>query len=260
MDIMLTSQATGKACTKCGATHPETPEFFERSRGKLTAQCRVCRRASAAARRRLPPEQRLRKSESCKMRRQVLLTHEGETKSLIEWAEALGIPHATIRQRLRNGDTDSQALRPVRVKIPDGPLRATWSGIVQRCTNPNSSAYQHYGGRGIGVCERWLVFENFQADILGELGPRPEGRSIDRIDNDGNYEPGNVRWGTHEQQARNRRSTVHLTHRGETRPLAEWAEVLGLRANLVRLRLHRGLSASEALSPLDRRTGERLSA
>lgn len=81
------------------------------------------------------------------------------------------------------------------------PEYKSWATMLTRCTNPNSSNFRYYGGRGIKVCKRWHQFENFLAD----MGQRPLGLSLDRIDNDGNYEPGNVKWSTRLEQARNKR-------------------------------------------------------
>jgi predicted nucleic-acid-binding Zn-ribbon protein len=80
------------------------------------------------------------------------------------------------------------------------PLYKVWCSMIQRCTNKKSTPYNRYGGRGIKVCERWLTFENF----LEDMGERPEGMTLDRINNDGNYEPGSCRWVSHKDNCNNR--------------------------------------------------------
>lgn len=76
----------------------------------------------------------------------------------------------------------------------------SWRGMITRCTNPRANTYEGHGGRGIRVCERWLVFENF----LEDMGDRPQGLTIERLDNDGNYEPGNCKWATWSEQNLNK--------------------------------------------------------
>jgi hypothetical protein len=119
----------------------------------------------------------------------------------------------------------------------------TWKHVIDRCTNPNNDGFAYYGGRGISVCESWKKFENFYAD----MGPRPENTSLDRIDNNGNYEPGNCRWATRAEQARNRSSNVMLTYNGKTQCQQDWAKEIGITYKGLGKRL-KTLSVEEALS------------
>lgn len=93
-----------------------------------------------------------------------------------------------------------------------------------RCLNPNNHAFSDYGGRGIKICEEWMAFENFLAD----MGERPDNMTLDRIDVNGNYEPSNCRWATMKEQCNNRRSNFNITHQGRTQTLTQWCEELGL--------------------------------
>lgn len=120
----------------------------------------------------------------------------------------------------------------------------TWTRMRSRCTSPTCREWPHYGGRGITICERWEAFENFYQD----MGPRPKGHSIDRIDNDGNYEPANCRWATVDQQLRNKRTVTKITLNGETLCLAEWARRAGICYGTVAHRIKRGWSAEDAIT------------
>lgn len=103
------------------------------------------------------------------------------------------------------------------------PEYHTWCGIIARCCNPKERGYKYYGGRGIRICDRWR--ESFAA-FLEDMGPRPSPKhSIDRIDNDGHYEPGNCHWVTHKEQCWNRRSNVLVTIDGITKCVAEWCQL-----------------------------------
>ncbi len=130
-----------------------------------------------------------------------------------------------------------------------------WAGMIRRCHSPTDGAFEYYGGRGIGVCTRWREsFPNFMADI----GPRPSAmHSIDRIDNDGNYEPGNCRWATWKQQARNRRTNRRISANGESATLAEWAERLETTSGCIAQRLAKGAAPNIAISVPVRRSAPR---
>lgn len=120
----------------------------------------------------------------------------------------------------------------------------SWAKMKERCLNPKCREYAYYGGRGISVCSGWLNFRNFYAD----MGECPPGRSIDRIDNDGNYEPENCRWADVKTQCRNRRSNVVLTFLGKTQTLIEWSEETGLSQSTLEHRVKRGWSVERALT------------
>lgn len=121
-----------------------------------------------------------------------------------------------------------------------------WGNIRQRCLNPRCPSWKDYGGRGIEL--RFPDFESF----LGCLGRCPPGMSVDRIDTDGHYEPGNVRWATPNDQARNTRRRRLLTFRGETRHLSEWAEMYGVPVETLHGRIENGWYVGSALSaPID---------
>ena len=108
-----------------------------------------------------------------------------------------------------------------------------WTDMKTRCSNPKNSRFHRYGGRGIRVCERWGTFENFFSD----MGPCPVGMSIDRINNDGPYEPGNCRWSSPKQQARNFSRNRMLTFAGETLCLADWGLRTGISSDVIYNRL-----------------------
>lgn len=122
----------------------------------------------------------------------------------------------------------------------------SWLSMVQRCTNPNTIHYHRYGGRGIAVCQQWL--ESFAA-FLRDVGERPSKKhTIDRINNDGNYEPSNVRWATRREQSLNRSNNTKVTHDGRTLSITEWSDVTGLSVPTIRGRLHLGWSVEETLT------------
>lgn len=146
-------------------------------------------------------------------------------------------PHGTT---VRNGKTRTQSeCREC------SHLRAVWRQMVKRCSDPLHDRYERYGGRGIEVCRAWEDFDFFVTD----MGPRPgPGYSLGRIDNDGNYEPGNCRWETREQQMNNMSTNRMVTIDGKTQSIARWAREIGIERKRVMKRIELGWDPAVALT------------
>jgi hypothetical protein len=131
------------------------------------------------------------------------------------------------------------------------PTWKSWACMINRCERPQHEQYPRYGGRGILICARWHDFENFLADI----GERPSNdHSIERIDNDGNYEPGNCRWANRFEQARNRRNSRFLVIDGQQKLIVEWLELSGVSRSLFEARKRLGWADKEAVfTPAEKR-------
>jgi hypothetical protein len=144
-----------------------------------------------------------------------------------------GLKHIERHGHLRDGAAFSPEYR-------------AWKAMIERCENPRCKFYRNYGGRGISVHASWR--KSF-ATFLADTGNRPTDKhSLDRIDNDRGYEPGNVRWALRCQQNRNRRGLRLLTFQGRTACAQEWADITGIRVTTIVSRLVRGWSVERALT------------
>ena len=128
------------------------------------------------------------------------------------------------------------------------PLYSKWHTMKSRCNNSNNASYERYGGRGIKVCDEWE--NSFQAFYEWSMANGyKKGLSIDRIDNDGNYEPANCRWVTQEEQCNNRRTSHKLTYEGETHTITEWSKITGIKRKIISQRVNNlGWSIERALT------------
>ena len=124
----------------------------------------------------------------------------------------------------------------------------SWSSMISRCTATYEKGYKYWGGRGIGVCAQWSGSGGF-VSFLSDVGRAPsQGHYLDRIDNDGDYEPGNVRWATAKMQARNRRNTRYVTAFGKMQTAVEWSEETGIAISTIKYRVDHGWSPEDAVS------------
>jgi hypothetical protein len=127
-----------------------------------------------------------------------------------------------------------------------GPLYFAWGRMKQRCLNPRHPKYPIYGGRGIVICKRWVnSFAAFREDMGASYHP---GLSLDRIDNNGPYSPENCRWADSTTQNRNRRLNHRVTFRGETKTIAEWAEIIAIDRSLLSWRILKGWPIEKAMT------------
>lgn len=163
-----------------------------------------------------------------------------------------GKEHIASRTNLRNGDVRSCGCLKAYVQsqprthgFSGTRVHRQWKSMRKRCRSSNSSDYRHYGGRGIKVCERWEEFSNF----LSDMGPPPDDKStIERINNDGNYEPSNCRWATQSEQVLNTRRTVYVEHNGQKVPLHSLLKNSPVSREGLKRRLSIGWSLEKALS------------
>lgn len=123
--------------------------------------------------------------------------------------------------------------------------RKAWEGMLRRCYSPKHPSFARYGGRGIAVCERWR--ESFAA-FFADLGPAPEGATLERIDNAKDYAPDNCKWASRKEQANNRRSNRLLTHDGVTLNITQWADRLGWAKGTLASRLKYGWPVERVLT------------
>lgn len=121
-----------------------------------------------------------------------------------------------------------------------------WAAMKDRCTNSRNVRWHRYGGRGVKVCKRWLAFANF----LEDMGPRPDGTTLERKKNNIGYRPSNCIWATSYDQSRNRSTTRWLTHGGETLCVSDWAKRFGMTRNTFNYRLNKGTLRWPALTAL----------
>lgn len=127
------------------------------------------------------------------------------------------------------------------------PVYAVYCSMKGRCLNPNNRNYNRYGGRGISIDKRWLGVGGFD-NFLNDMGDRPNGMTLERVNNDGNYEPQNCVWATRTQQSDNRSVTRYITFHGERKPVNEYARIFSIDSKLVKRRLDDGWTIKRALT------------
>jgi len=119
----------------------------------------------------------------------------------------------------------------------------SWASMIQRIYNPKNDRYKDYGGRGISISDSWRVFINFYDD----MGDRPKGKSLDRIDVDGHYTKENCKWSTAKEQSNNMRCNVYIEYKGQLKTVNVWADEIGMKACTLYTRIKRGWTTTRAM-------------
>lgn len=161
----------------------------------------------------------------------------------------------SIQRRMRPDLAERNRMR-AKHGLSGSPTMKSYEAMVRRCTNPQDKDYKNYGARGVTVCTRWSEsFENFVAD----MGIKPRGKSLGRIDNDGDYSPENCQWEDAKSQANNRRGNKTINYRGRTQTVAQWADEIGIGPKTLAYRIRAGWSLDDAMSATVDRSIKRVS-
>ncbi len=156
---------------------------------------------------------------------------------------------STTSSRLLNGNTRSCGcyrtelfLKKITTHGKYGTkVYETWHGMKTRCLNSKDPSFKWYGARGIKICDRWMRFENFYQD----MGEPSKGMTLDRIDNNGNYGPGNCRWVSFEENNNNKRNNVLIEFNGEKKTISQWSRKMKIKRNILTYRLMAGWSIDD---------------
>lgn len=180
------------------------------------------------------------------------ITSSGQTHRRCLCLCDCGIKKEVFLCKLRSGDSKScgclqKELLSKRKKthgLSKAASYCLWKTMQARCKNFKQPSFKYYGKRGITICKRWMKFENF----LEDMGERPKGKSLDRIDNNGDYKPKNCRWTTRKKQSNNKRNNIFVSVNGVQIPFEELAEMFDLKKKTLESRLRRGWSLEKALT------------
>lgn len=196
--------------------------------------------------------------------------NKGEgVKAKAQWKCLCECGNTTIvgSSSLRRGNTKSCGCLKIEANIANGKklnfihgmdrtlTHNTWTSMLQRCNYPQHKSYDLYGGRGITVCDRWMDFRNFYAD----MGDRKPGFSLDRINNGKGYYPENCRWATSFEQQNNRRDNIWISAFGRNETIANWSREVGLAETTILQRIGSGMTPEMALSTPPKKNGQRVS-